>query len=425
MATVVLVGRPNTGKSTLFNRLVGGRVAITLREPGITRDRIIRTAEWEGRRFQVIDTGGLVPGSEDKISKQIGLQVAIALEEADVVVLVTDGREGLTPLDAEVADRLRRGGVRFLVAVNKRDAKKEFDISEFHSTGGEQVYSISAEHGIGVDGLLDGILGRLPEAEAKQEKHAVSLAILGRPNVGKSSFLNALLGDERSIVTDIPGTTRDVVEENFKLDNRTYRMLDTAGVRKHARVHEAVEYYSVTRALDVIGQCDVVLLMTDITEGPTRQDKKLAGMIAERGKGLVFVGNKKDLVPAGLEKKVREWATDQLGFVGYVPIVYTSALHNEGVREAVRRAGQVYDAGGRQLGRAVLKTAVVEKVASRPPSHRSRVTALAQVGTRPPMFRVKLSRKEQLSPAYERFLVSAIRDCFGFDGYPVRLRVGG
>jgi GTP-binding protein len=425
MATVVLVGRPNTGKSTLFNRLVGGRVAITLREPGITRDRIIRTAEWLGRRFHVIDTGGLVPGSEDKMSKQIGLQVAIALEEADVVVLVTDGREGLVPLDEEVADRLRRGGKKFLVAVNKRDVKKEFDTSDFHGTGGEQVYSISAEHGIGVDDLLDGIIERLPESDAKRERHAVSLAILGRPNVGKSSFLNALLGDERSIVTDIPGTTRDVVEETFKLDNRTYRLLDTAGVRKHARVHEAVEYYSVTRALDVIEMCDVALLMTDITEGPTRQDKKLASLIEERGKGLVFVGNKKDLVPAGLDKKVREWASDQLEFISYMPIVYTSALHNDGVAEAVRRAGQVYDAGGHQLGKAVLKAAVVEKVQNRPPSFRSRVTALAQVGTRPPLFRVRLSHKEQLTPAYERFLVAAIRSCFGFEGYPVRLRVSG
>ncbi|UCG43319.1 MAG: ribosome biogenesis GTPase Der [candidate division WOR-3 bacterium] len=425
MATVVLVGRPNTGKSTLFNRLVGGRVAITLREPGITRDRIIRTAEWLGRRFQVIDTGGLVPGSEDKISRQIGLQVAIALEEADVVVLVTDGREGLVPLDEEVADRLRRGGKRFLVAVNKRDVKKEFDTSEFHATGGEQVFSISAEHGIGVDELLDAIIKRLPEADSKTERHAVSLAILGRPNVGKSSFLNSLLGDERAIVTDIPGTTRDVVEEKFTLENRTYRLLDTAGIRKHAKVQDAVEYYSVSRAMDVVRDCDVVLLMTDITEGPTRQDKKLAGMIAEHGKGLVFVGNKRDLVPSGLESKVQDWATDQLEFVGFVPIVYTSALLNQGVVDAVRRAGQVYDAGGRQLGKAVLRTAVVDKVQDRPPSFRTKVLAMAQVGTRPPVFRVKLSRKEQLSPAYERFLASAVRDCFGFEGYPVRLRVGG
>jgi GTP-binding protein len=425
MATVVLVGRPNTGKSTLFNRLVGGRVAITLREPGITRDRIIRTAEWLGRRFHVIDTGGLVPGSEDKMSKQIGLQVAIALEEADVVVLVTDGREGLVPLDEEVADRLRRGGKEFLVAVNKRDVKREFDTSEFHSTGGEQVFSISAEHGIGVDDLLDAIIKRLPEADARTERHAVSLAILGRPNVGKSSFLNVLLGDERAIVTDIPGTTRDVVEERFTLENRTYRMLDTAGIRRHARVHDSVEYYSVSRAMDVIKDCDVALLMTDITEGPTRQDKKLVSLIAEQGKGLVFVGNKRDLVPSGLEKKVKEWASDQLEFVSFVPIVYTSALLNQGVTDAVRRAGQVYDAGGRQIGKAVLKTAVVEKVQDRPPGFRTRITALAQVGTRPPVFRVKLSRKEQLSPAYERFLVSAVRHCFGFEGYPVRLRVSG
>jgi GTP-binding protein len=424
MATVALVGRPNTGKSTLFNRFVGGRVAITLREPGITRDRIIRTVEWLGHRFQVIDTGGLVFDSEDKITRQIERQVDVALQEADLAVMVVDGHDGLAPLDEEIAARLRRRGRRFLVAVNKVDAKRDFETSDFHRLGGDKLLPISAEHGIGIDELLDEIIRRLPDLPPPARRRALSLAILGRPNVGKSSFLNALLGDERAIVTDIPGTTRDVVEEDVRFEGRNYRLLDTAGIRRKARVHEAVEYFSVTRAIDVVERCDVVLLMFDATEGPTAQDQRLAHLIDERSRGLVLVANKMDLVPGELDKKVRDWVASRLDFVDYAPTVFASVINNQGVTETVRRASEVYDGGSRQVSNALLHAAVLGRLEQRPPKYNCRVLGISQVGTRPPSFKVRLTRPDAASDAWRRFAVHLIRRAYGFEGYPIRIRVG-
>ncbi len=423
MVTVVLVGRPNTGKSTLFNRLVGGRIAITLREPGITRDRIIRTAEWLGHSFQVIDTGGLVPDSQDEMARQIVKQVEVALKEADIVVLVVDGRAGLAPLDEEIGSRLRRRERSFVVAVNKLDVKRDYDAAEFHRLGGEKMFLISAEHGTGVDELLDEIIRKLPAESGKPVEQAIGLAILGRPNVGKSLFLNTLLGDERAIVTDTPGTTRDVVEEAFQLEGRDYWLLDTAGIRRKAKVKAPVEYYSVTRAIDVIGRCDVALLVLDATEGPTNQDKKISNLVESRNKGLVIVANKMDLVPASLVRRVQEYVASELAFVGYAPIAFTSALKGKGLVEAVRRAGQVYDAGDRRVSNALVQAAVLEKVQNKPPKYNCRVLGLSQVGTRPPRFRLRLTRPEAVDSAYQRFVVSEIRRCFSFEGYPIRLRI--
>jgi len=422
MATVALVGRPNTGKSTLFNKLVGGRIAITLREPGITRDRIIRTAEWAGRAFQVIDTGGLVPDSDDVMDCQIENQVSVALGEADVIVLVVDGREGLSPLDADIARRLRRGETKFLVAVNKLDARRDFDPAEFHALGGEELVPISAEHGTGVDELLDAILPRLPGPKRAGPKRAVGLAILGRPNVGKSSLLNALLGDERAIVTDIPGTTRDVIEETVELDGRAFRLLDTAGIRKRARVKDAVEYYSVSRAIDVIERCDIALLVLDATEGPTAQDKKLANLIEARAKGLVIVANKMDLVARDLLKPVESWVRKQLSFVGYAPVVHTSVLKGEGVTDTLRAAGHVWESGGRRLGSTLLREAVLPRLQSKQPRYNCRVLHLTQTGHRPPVFRLKLTRPDLADRAYLRFVTAEIRRVFSFEGYPLIVR---
>lgn len=423
MATVAIVGRPNTGKSTLFNRLVGGRIAITLAEPGITRDRLARTAEWLGREFDVIDTGGLVPDSADEMAKQVERQVKVALAEADVVVLVVDGFAGLMPLDEEIASRLRREGRSFLVAVNKRDIKRGYDTSEFEKLNGAKLFSIAAEHGTGVDDLLDEILTRLPSETETPAAATVSLALLGRPNVGKSSLLNRLLGSDRSIVMSTPGTTRDVVEDRFSLDGRSYRLLDTAGIRKHARVAAPVEYYSVSRALDVIERCDVALLVIDATEGPTNQDKKIANLIDSRSKGMVVVANKMDLVPAKLVSEVQKWVADQLKFVGYAPAEFTSALKNRGVLEACRRAGRVYDAGGHRIGKVLLREAVVEKLLRRPPKYNCRVLGLTQANARPPVFKLRVSEPKSVTDSYRRFVVSAIRDCFGFEGYPIILRL--
>ncbi|MFO7639342.1 MAG: ribosome biogenesis GTPase Der [bacterium] len=423
MATVVLVGRPNTGKSTLFNRLVGGRVAITMREPGITRDRIIRDAEWTGRRFQVIDTGGLDFAAADEIGKGINRQVEIALAEADMVVLVVDGREGLTALDEEVAARLRRRSLRFLLAVNKLDATTGFDEAEFHRLGALGLFALSAEHGLGIGSLLDELVKHLPPDPVCRRRQAVSLAVLGRPNVGKSSFLNALVGSERALVTPIPGTTRDVIEAGFDLDDRHFRILDTAGIRRKARVTEAVEYFSVTRALDVIERSDVVLLIIDVTEGPTAQDKKIANLIEDRNRGLVVVANKTDLVKPGIEERVREYVARELAFISWSPVAYTSCLKGEGIADAVRTAGRVYEAGGRHVSSALLRAGLLDRLAARPPRRDCRLLGLNQTGTRPPRFRIRASDPDALDPNYRKSVVSGLRR-FGFEGWPIRLIVG-
>ncbi len=423
MATVVLVGRPNTGKSTLFNRLVGRRIAITLREPGITRDRIVRTGEWQGRRFSVIDTGGLVPGSEDEFARQIEQQVEIALREADVIVLVVDGSAGLSPLDDEVAARLRKKNREFLVAVNKVDASRTYDASDFHRLGGTKLLTLSAEHGIAVDELLDEVVARLPPGTPRTARDALAIAILGRPNVGKSSFLNALLGDERAIVTAIPGTTRDAIEEAFRLEDRDYRLIDTAGIRRKARVNAAVEYFSVSRAVDTIDRCDVALLVLDATEGPTAQDKKIANLIEDRDKGLVVVANKMDIVPDDLVERVQQYVHRQLSFVGYAPVVFASALEAQGISDAVRSAGRVYDSGGRHVSNALLRASVLPRLEAKPPKYNCRVTGINQTGTRPPVFRLQVTEPSEVGAAYLRYVNSELRRAFGFDGYPVRLRL--
>jgi GTP-binding protein len=430
-AIVVIVGRPNTGKSTLFNRLVGGRVAITLQQPGITRDRIVRQVRWREHTFKVCDTGGLVPDSAEEMAREVERQVQIALSGAQVTVLVTDGAAGLAPLDEEVAERLRRAGRKFLVAANKLDRRRTFDAGEFHKLGAELVIPISAETGTGVDDLLDAIVARLGSRKDDSKRGAsggaarpcpsLVLAILGRPNVGKSSLLNTLLGRERAIVTATPGTTRDVVEDEFELEGRRFRLLDTAGIRRKPKVKEAVAYYSVTRAIDQIEHCDVAIVMFDAFDGPTNQDKRVVNLVEERDKGMVIVANKMDLVPEEKKQPVRDWVKKELAFAAHVPVVFASVARGEGVKEVVRRAGRVWDSGATVLPRALLRRDVLPRLESHPPRPDVRVLGLSQVGVRPPRFFLRLSRPCSLDPPWERFVVSLIRRRARFPGYPIRL----
>jgi GTP-binding protein len=422
-AMVALVGRPNTGKSTLFNRFVGGRVAITLQQPGITRDRNTHEAEWLGRRFLVTDTGGLVPDSSEEIAREVERQVQIALKEAKVVVLVVDGAAGLMPLDEEIAARMRRAGVNFIVAVNKCDIRRTFDPSDFHKLGASALFPISAEAGTGVDELLDAVLARLPETSMSRRREVLTLAILGRPNVGKSSLMNRLMGRDRSIVTSIPGTTRDVIEDTFEYDGRHYRLLDTAGIRRKSRVEEPVEYYSVTRAIDQIARCDVAVVMFDTTDGPNNQDKRVINLVEARSKGMVLVANKSDLVRPDLKEKVRDWVKKELAFVDFAPVVFTSVLEARGVNRALKAAADVWDSGGKQVPTTKLRTAVLERLQKSPPRFDVRVLGLTQVGTRPPVFRLRVSNPERVVQSYERRVLADIRRSFRFTGYPIRLRV--
>ncbi len=397
-----------------------------MQQPGITRDRIIRTVEWLGRRFKVCDTGGLVPDSTEEMAREVERQVGIALSDAQVVVLVADGAAGLAPLDEEIAERLRRAGRRFLVAANKLDRRQTFSSAEFHKLGAELVVPISAEQGIGVDDLLDAIVARLEEPGRDRDhrtRDSLVLAILGRPNVGKSSLLNALLGRERSIVSPLPGTTRDVVEDEFEFEGRRYRLLDTAGIRRKPRVREPVEYYSVSRAIDQIDHCDIAVVMFDAFDGPTNQDKRVVNLVEERNKGMVIVANKFDLVPEEKKGPVRDWVKRELAFVGHVPVVYSSVTLGQGVAEIVRRASRVWDSGAKRIPKACLRQDVLPRLESHPPRPDIRVLGLSQIGIRPPRFLVRLSRVCTLDPAWERFVAAEIRRRVRFAGYPIRLNV--
>ncbi|HTW92379.1 MAG TPA: ribosome biogenesis GTPase Der [bacterium] len=419
---VVIVGRPNTGKSTLFNRLVGGRVAITLQQSGITRDRIIRDAEWLGRRFKVVDTGGLVPNSKEEMNREVERQVQIALDEAKVIVLVVDGSVGLQPLDAEIATRLRRAGREFIVAVNKLDIKRKFEEADYHKLGGAALIPISAEAGTGVDELLEAVLSRLPEVVRAKRADVLSLAIVGRPNVGKSSLMNYLLGHSRSIVTATPGTTRDVIEESFELEGHAYRLLDTAGIRRKPRVSEPVEYYSVTRAIEQIKHCDVALVMFDAHDGPNNQDKRIVNLAVERSRGLVVIANKMDTVPDKLKDKVRDWVKKELSFADYAPVLFTSVLQGLGATEAVHEARRVWENGGQQIPGPKLREKILPLLEKNQPRFDCRVVAISQVSTRPPTFRLRVTRPNVLAPAYERFVIAEIRKRFKFIGYPIRIK---
>jgi GTPase len=427
MLTVAIIGRPNTGKSTLFNRLVGRRVAITLMEPGTTRDRIIQQGEWLNRRFWVIDTGGLVTTAQTRIEKEIETQVELAIQEADIALLLVDSREGLNPVDIEIADRLKRRKTRFLLVVNKVDNPQsgiqQSAAAEFYRLGTDRFFTISAEHGHGVDDLLDYLFAEFPQSAAPERHGEVRLAILGRPNVGKSSLLNALLGEYRSIVHDVPGTTRDVVEATFELEGRAYQIVDTAGIRRKNRVEQAIEYFSVLRAIRTIDDADVVIFVLDVRAGVSVQDKHIAALIAEKGRGLVICANKADLLSEDALEPVRDWLREVLPYIRYVPIVFTSALENRNVQEVVRAASRVFEQGQKRVSKQDLKELLPEFEAA-PPRRGAKVYAVRQTGVSPPQFKLSVTDPKVINEAYLKFAEREIRRHFGFEGYPLRIRVG-
>jgi GTP-binding protein len=424
MLTVAIVGRPNVGKSTLFNRLVGKRVAITLKEPGTTRDRIIQPAEWLGRGFWVIDTGGLMPDATEAIMKEIEIQVNLAIEEADVVLLLVDGRDGLNPVDVAIAHRLQRKNKPFLLVVNKADNQTVRDsLAEFYQLGTEEFFPISAEHGVGVETVLDRIYELFPRPSEAQVESDIKLVILGRPNVGKSSFLNALLGQYRAIVSETPGTTRDLVEATFRYEDRNFRIIDTAGIRRKSKVDVPVEYFSVVRAIRTIDEADVAILILDVREGITGQDQRIAALVAEKGRGMVVVANKADLIARDAVAVVREWLEGTIPYVRHVPIIFTSALKNEGVQEVVHRAASVFDQGGTRLSKAQLKDELLPALVAHPPRRGAQVYGIKQRGARPPVFELQVSDPKVVDDAYLKFAEREIRKRLGFPGYPVRIRV--
>lgn len=427
---VAIVGRPNVGKSTLFNRLLGQRRAIVDELPGLTRDRHYAEAEWSGRKFLLVDTGGIDPGSAHPIQRQILQQTAHALEEADVSLLVVDAAQGITPLDREVAERVRRGGRPMLLIVNKADsAAREDEAADFYSLGVGTPIPVSALHGRNAGELLEEIVHRLPTVEAVPvDEGAIRIAVVGRPNVGKSSIVNRLLGSERMVVDSVAGTTRDAVDTAFVKDGKRYVLIDTAGLRRERKVTDPVEFYSVTRALRAVSRADIMLLIIDVSREPAKQDAKLAALAEEQRKGLIAVFNKWDLVEDPIESRaaIEEEFLRQYPFLDHVPRLYVSAAKGNGMKRILPAAAKVHEEFTRSITTSALNQAIqgilgrVQPPATAGGKHLKFYYA-AQTGTRPPTFSLFVNNPRYRAQNYVSYLERGLRERFGFQGTPIVL----
>ena len=427
---VALVGRSNVGKSTLFNRICGRRKAITDGRPGSTRDRNYAQVSWQGRAFELVDTGGLLLGSDDPLLGPAAQQAERAIEEADVLLFLVDGRAGLMPDDESIARRLRREGKRVLVVVNKTESREE-DLSEFARLGFDGAHFVSAEHGQGVGDLLDAALADVPRVPpGEDEAAAVSLALVGRPNVGKSSILNRLLGRERAVVSAIPGTTRDSVDEVFERKGRRYRLVDTAGIRKVRLLKENVDHVSVVQSRRAIERAHVAVLVLDAEEGLREMDATIGGEILEAGAGVVIGVNKWDVA---MEKKIsqRAFETDvreHLKFLPWAPIVFLSARTGKGLGALFDAVDRVHAARGTRVTTGELNRLLARATEANAPkadkgNQPVRILYGSQIGTAPPTFAISINHPVDLHFSYRRYLENQIREAFGFEGTPIRLKV--
>ena len=431
--TVAIVGRPNVGKSALFNRLVGRRLAIVDDTPGVTRDRLYALTDWRGRTFSLVDTGGIddAAGPQDAIASKTRAQAESAAREADVIVFVVDATTGISPLDDDVVERLRRTRRPVLLVANKAESQRvRSEIpGEFARLGFGEPYAVSAIHGEGTGDLLDAIVERLPPVEIASDDDELAIAIVGQPNVGKSSLLNALLGEERTIVSEVPGTTRDAIDSVLSLGEERIRLIDTAGVRKRPSVGGAIEYYSSLRALNAIARCDVALLVIDAMRGPSTQDRRLAGMILEERKGLVIVANKWDLVReqgAYSQPELTEVIHSQLPFAAFAPVTFLSALTKRrlgSLMPIVQRVARNLD---RRISTGRLNSLVRDAVLRHPPpapgGHPPRIYYASQPGVHPPLFVFHCNDPELIQSSYVRYLENILRANEDFEGVPLSLQ---
>lgn len=428
---LAIVGRPNVGKSTLFNRLAGGLVAIVEDRPGVTRDRLYRDSEWLGRKFTIIDTGGIeFKNEQTSISTQMRRQAEIAIEEADVIIFVIDALSPLTPEDEMIAQTLRRSGKPVVIAANKVENFSKVELYEFYSLGLGEPVPISAVHGMNVGDLLDQVISHFPsEQEEEYDPDIIKIAAIGRPNVGKSSLVNAMLGEERVIVSNVPGTTRDAIDSAFEHEGKHYILIDTAGMRRKGRIEELTERYSVSRSLRAVDRSDVVLMLLDASEGVTEQDKKIAGYAHESGKGIVLVVNKWDLVEKDektmnrFEKDIRE----ELGFMQYAPTLFISAKTGQRVNRLLELVDFVAEQNSTRITTATINTLVREWVHLNPPptdkGRRLKILYITQVGVKPPTFVCFVNDPELMHFSYKRYLENQLRKSFGFEGSPIHLVV--
>jgi len=431
---VAIVGRPNVGKSTLFNRLTATRTAIEERSPGVTRDRLYGSAEWQGESFIVVDTGGISFDSDDPLLRQVHRQVDLAIEEAQVIIFLLDGREGPVPLDHEIAGRLRRSGKSVIPVVNKVDHPKEMGaLAAFYSLGMGDPLPISAVHGRGTGDLLDRICELLPQetAEGEPAEETIKVALVGRPNVGKSQLLNTILGRERVIVSDIPGTTRDAIDTPFSHGGRSYLLIDTAGVRRKSRVKEAVEYYSVLRSLRAIERADIALLLLDAAEGIAEQDRKLAGYIDQVGRGLIIGVNKWDLIQERQQAR-QEWLEEisrAFAFAPYAQVAFFSALTGSRVQNLFPLLEKVWQELYKRVPTSLLNELLIDALAVNPPpsykGKRLKIYYASQVAVRPPTFVFFVNNPQFMHFSYQRYLENRLREAFDFAGVPLRLKIKG
>ena len=443
LPSLVIVGRPNVGKSTLFNRLTGTRRSIVTNEPGITRDRIYGTAEWEGRPFEVVDTGGIVPEDKAGIPGEILRQARLAIENATRVVLVVDGRSGPVPLDAELAQLLRRAGRPPVIAVNKVDSSQQAQLAgQFYELGNE-IFGVSAEHGYGVDGLLDALTKDFPKGETPQERPSVNIAIIGRPNVGKSTLLNRLAGADRSIVSDEPGTTRDMVDTVVERNDRTYRFLDTAGIRRKGKTKLIAEKLSVIMARRHLERADIAVLVVDASVGVTSHDATIASYAEQSGRSVIIVMNKWDLaLEAMREKSIHEGkpaakavnsnkllqeyepiVRAKLKFLSYAPVVFLSALTGQHIDRLYSLIDQIAEARQRRISTGELNRWLSKVDLDRgttPASRKMKIYYVTQATAAPPTFVLFTNQTKPLHFSFQRFLENQLRAQFDFTGTPIR-----
>ncbi|MBI4665529.1 MAG: ribosome biogenesis GTPase Der [Nitrospinae bacterium] len=432
MYCIAIVGRPNVGKSTLFNRIVGGRPAIVDDTPGVTRDRNISRATWRGRSFLVIDSGGFEPEAEDEIMAQIREQAIVAIEEADTIFLVVDAMAGITPVDADVAMRLRSSGKPVTVVVNKADDPgKNIYAHEFSRMGFERIRPVSAEHNLGVEDLLREALADVPpDPEVTGEEpvdNVIRLAVAGKPNVGKSSLINRLLGSRRMMVSDVPGTTRDAIDSEFEADGRKWVIIDTAGIRRKAKVTMKLEKYSVIMAMKAIERADVALLVVDGQEGAAMQEAKIAGLVEDAGKACVIVVNKWDVVEKDHKTAIQaeEALRRQLKFLAYAPALFVSAKSGQRVTKILKKAEEVYTQYTKRLPTSKLNEIVRRAVEQKEPpvasGKRLKIYFATQPTVKPPTFVLMTNMPDDVHFSYQRYLINRIREEGGFDLSPIRI----
>lgn len=427
---VALVGRPNVGKSTLFNRLVGERRAIVAAVPGTTRDRLYADADWAGQKFTLVDTGGISLDPRDALEEDVAAQARLAIAEADVIVFVTDARQGVLPVDQAIAQMLRQSGKPVVLAVTKAEGEaRMLAATEFYQLGLGEPYAVSGLQGYGTGDLLDAIVGHLraKPAVAEPAEDLPRLAIVGRPNVGKSSLLNALVGGPRALVSPVPGTTRDAIDARVVHRDTPLVLIDTAGIRRRGRVARGIEYYSVLRAVRAMQRADVTLLVLDGSEGPTAQDAHIAGYAVEAGTGLVLVVNKWDVVEKSpqIGTEYTQAIRAALSFVDYAPIVFVSAKTGQRLAQMLDLALEVFRQRQRRIGTGELNRVVRQAVLDHPPPARSgrqpTILYATQVQVAPPTFVLFVNDPELLHRTYQRYLENQLRQAFGFPGVPLRL----